>query len=124
MIGGVFLALAAAPVVAHAQSAEAREALWSGRYEEAIQAWEMLDRQGNATAADMRGLLVAYMRVGQYERAIEVGREYVEKSPATASDVLSAASPCFRSVMSVRMATCCVIRPVSSLNGTIVVSTQ
>lgn len=89
MIGGVFLALAAVPVVAHAQSAEAREALWSGRYEEAIQAWEVLDRQGNATAADMRGLLAAYMRVGQYERAIEVGREYVKASPATAGDILN-----------------------------------
>jgi len=89
VIGGLVLAVLVVPTGARAQSTEARNALWSGRYEEAIQTWEALHRRGDATAADMRGLLAAYMRVGQYERAIEMGRDYVGASPAAAGDVLN-----------------------------------
>jgi len=89
VIGGLVLAVLVVPTGARAQSTEARNALWSGRYEEAIQTWEALHRRGDATAADMRGLLAAYMRVGQYERAIEMGRDYVEASPAAAGEVLN-----------------------------------
>jgi len=89
VFGALLVALAMVPSLAGAQSTEARTALWSGRYEEAIQTWEALNRRGTATADDMRGLLTAYMRVGQYERAIEVGRGYVEASPATAAEILN-----------------------------------
>ncbi len=89
VIGAVIVASAIMPSVADAQSAEARTALWSGRYEEAIRTWEGLYRQGQATPDDMRGLLAAYQRLGQYERAIETGREYIEAEPATAGEVLN-----------------------------------
>lgn len=81
--------VAVASQQATAQSAEARTALLSGRYDEAIRTWEGLYRQGNASPEDMRGLLTAYQRLGQYERAIEVGREYVVTEPATAGEVLN-----------------------------------
>jgi len=87
--GALVLVLATAPGAAGAQSSEAEAALWSGRYEEAIRTWEALHGRGSATAADMRGLLAAYMRIGQYRRAIEMGRDYVEASPATAGEVLN-----------------------------------
>lgn len=89
VIGVLTLALMVPSAIVRAQSDEARTALWSGRYEEAIQTWEALYRRDIATGEDMRGLLAAYMRLGRYDRAMEVGEEYVVAAPADAPEIFN-----------------------------------
>jgi tetratricopeptide (TPR) repeat protein len=74
------------PAEVAAQSDEARHALLSGRYDDAIAAWEALRDRGEASAADVRGLLTAFLRTGQYGRAIDTGRAHLESTRSTAAE--------------------------------------
>ncbi|NKB88409.1 MAG: tetratricopeptide repeat protein [Acidobacteria bacterium] len=84
-----FALLACVALPVSAQS-EPRTALLSGRYAEAVDLWEGLVRRGTADGDDVRGLLAAHSRTGDYAAAIAAGEAFIESGHDDAIEALTA----------------------------------